>query len=681
MIKTEFKKMLIKHYGALIAMIVIIGELFWVNLLYQQQNFPSDISEQYYYEYLASYSGRLTHEKETEILAEQEHIVDAKNIRDKIELDLLRGKYSSEDEYISEYQKSVSIIEKKDAFDVLFDKYSYSLNDPEKRFLTIGNYDGLALDAPDVFLLFAIIFLTAALFLGEEQSNVITFIRISPMGGQKTLLGKLIATFVFTLVCHLFRVFSELFAMVSSGNFAELSYPVQSIGFFADCPYDISILQMFAAISVLRLLGYFFVEALVMLLSVTVRKSLPTVFVPCAVCVLQQFAFDPATPAYCIPTGFLRGAGYFRGTVTQTDSMGNDVTIFSEIPFSYLIFLVAVATIFTVVSIIAAHSYYSCKPIKARPKTSALLAVLILCGVLSGCAADTDTNTRSVVFNLSESSFFAQNDKDFFVSTETGIVQVSKSDGTKIYLPRSEFDMNKRKKLIALCGDVIYCNNFLDGLDVTALSLNNFSEFNVGDLSGRKLKGGFLGTKTELNKDLLSLNLITGIFSNGDTVFAVCDTSVYQINNGKLRRIINGDVYDQMLCFDGKHIYYINGLLHLNCYDISSGKTDELGGELVQSIYYDGSRVLFSDKNGIFSLNTVDFSILKLSDKTAEKISSDGNNVIYSSNGALYLLSNDEVKLSENAPVSYAVISDLNKVLIYGEKNDDFFELIEVPLN
>lgn len=681
MIKTEFKKMLIKYYGALIAAIVIIGELIVVNLLYQPQKFSSDISERHYYEYMTSYSGQLTHEKETEILAEQEHIVDAKNIRDKIEIDLLRGKYSSENEYISEYQNAVSIIEKKDAFDILFDKYSYSLDDPEKRFLTVGNYNGLAHDAPDVFLLFAVIFLTAVLFLSEEHSNVITFIRISPDGRLKTLRGKITAVFTFALICHIFRIIAEYFAMISSGNFVELSYPVQSIEFFSNCPYDISILQTFAAISALRLLGYFFIEALVILLAVTVRKSLPTVFVPCAVCVLQQFAFDPATPAYYIQTGFLRAVGYFRGTVTQTDPMGNDVTIFSEIPLSYLIFLIAVAAIFIAVSIAVAYSYYSCKPIKLRAKTSVLLAMSILCSTLSGCSTDTGTNPRSVVFNLSENSFFAQNETDYFVSSDVGIIRISKSDGTEIYLPRDEFDMNKRKKLIALCGDTIHCNSFLGGVDITALSLNNFSELDVGGLSGKKSNGGFLGLKTQLNKDLLSLDLITGIFTNGNAVFAVCDTSVYQIDNGKPRRIINSDVYDEMLCFDGKNIYYINGLLQLIRYDISSGETMELGSELAQSVYYDGVRVLFSDKNGIFSLDTVNFSILKLSDKTAEKISSDGKNIVYSSGGALYLLSDNEIRLADNAPVSYAVISDLNKILIFGEESDDSFELIEIPLN
>lgn len=627
---------------------------------------------------MEKYSGQLTPEKEAEILSEQLCIIDTKNARSSIEINLLRGKYSSESEYISEYEKAVSIVERKEAFDFLFEQYSYALDAPEKRFLTIGNYSGLAEDAPDVFLLFSVIFLTAALFLGEEQSNVITLIRISSGGRQKTLWGKLTAIFTFTFVCHLFRTFTELFAMNFSGNFAELSYPVQSIEFYANCPYDISILQAFIAISAMRLLGYFFIETLVILLATTVRKSLPTIFIPCAACVLQQFAFDPATPAYYIPTGFLRAVGYFRGTVYQTNSVGEDIAVFTEISFSYLVCLIAITVIFIAVSLFAAYSYYACKPFRIPSKSSALLGIFILGGTLSGCSVNPGTQTQAVVFNLCENSFFAQNDTDYFVSNEAGIVQVSKSYGTKIYLPRNEFDMNKRKKLIALCGNTIYCNDFLGGVDITAFSLNDLGGFDVEGLSGKKTKGGFLGLKTQLNKDLLSLDLVTGIFTNEDAVFAVCDTSVYPIDNGKPRRIINSDVYDEMLCFDGKNIYYINGLLRLNRYDISSGETMELGGELAQSVYYDGTRVLFSDKNGIFSLDTDDLSISKLSDKTVEKISSDGKNIVYSSSGALYLLSENEIKLLDNAPVSYAVISGLNKVLVLNNNSEDIYELIEI---
>ena len=680
MIKKKNKKMLIKHLGALLALVVIVGDLFLVISSYQSEKLSSEISERHYHEYMEIYSGQLTPEKEAEILAEQLRIVDAKNLRSDIELNLLRGKYTSESEYISEYENAASIVERKEAFDALFKQYSYVLDVPEKRFLTLGDYSGLAQDFPDVFLLFAVVFITAALFLGEEQSNVITLIRISPGGRQKTLFGKLTAILVFTVICHFFRVLTELSAIVLAGNPAELAYPVQSIEFFANCPYDISILQAFIAISALRLLGYFFIEALVIFLATAVRKSLPTIFLPCAVCVLQQFAFDPATPAYYIPTGFLRAVGYFRGTVYQTNSIGENIAVFTEIPLSYFVFLIVITIIFIAVSLIAAYLYYVCKSFKfPAKKVYAVIALFIIGCTFSGCATEPEAQTQDVVFNLWDNSFFAQNTTDYFISDEKGIAQTSKTNGTKTYLPQNEFDSERQRKLITLCGNTIYYNNFLDGVDITALSLDDFGECETNSFFGKNSRGGFLGIKTKFNRKLLDLNLITGFFTNGSSLFAVSDTSVYQITNGSPVCVIDGDIYNSMLCFDGRRIYYIDGLLRLNYYDLSCGEKVRFGGEIVNAIYYDGSRLLYSDKTGIFSVDTENFNCTKLSSKTADSISSDGKNVVYSNNEALYLLSDDEIVLTENAPVQYAMVSGMNKVLIYNDSKNTY-ELIEILL-
>ncbi len=261
-------------------------------------------------------------------------------------------------------------------------------------------------------------------------------------------------------------------------------------------------------------------------------------------------------------------------------------------------------------------------------------------------------------------------------------MRISKSDGTETYLPQDELDSERRKKLIALYNNKLYYNNYLEGGDITALSLDNFSEYKIEGLSLQSTEDGFLGIKRELSRNSFGNGLtVMGLFTNGSDYFVVDNTSVYQIKNGKPRLLINGGLYGDRLCYDGKRIYYIDGLLQLNCYDISSGKTNILDDELVQVVYYDGTRLLFSDRNGIFALDTDDFSTEKLSSKTADSISSDGENIVYSSGGALYLLSENEIKLTDNAPVSYAVVSGLNKVLTAGGDNEIAFDLIEIPSN
>lgn len=681
MLKEELKKLYIKHFGFAIMLIVIVGGIILINFSYTKQEFASENSKQNYCSYMERFSGKLTAEKEAEIIAEQELITDANNIRRNIEINLTNGEYSEESEYISEYENALSIAKRKESFDVLFEKYSYSLDDPEKRYITAGNYSGLARDYPDVFLLSAVIFLTTVLFLNEENSNVITTIRISVNGRQKTLRGKIISILLLTATYHLFSVILELSEMISVGNITELSYPVQSVVFFQNCPYNISILQLFLVVSALKLLGYFFVEALIILLSVTVRKSLPAVFVPSALCLLQQFAFNPATPAYYIPTGFLRAVGYFRGNVYENNSLGEEMTVFSEIPFSYLVFLIVFTILFILVSIVAANYYYSCKSIKLRNKGAYAAALLMLCGTFSGCSANSGTQTESVVFNLRESSFFAQNDTYYFTSDENGIARISKADGSKIYIPQDEFYAESIGKVFMLCGDTLYYNDFLGGVDISFLSLDTLKTEKFFGKSNYNSKEGFLGIKRQINSELFGLNLVTSFFTNGKEKFIVCDTSVYQIQNDKPVCIIDRDIHNQMLCYDGKSIYYVNGLLRLCRYDISSGKTTRLNGEIVSAIYYDGTRLLYSDKNGIFSLDLKNYSEEKLSPKTADSISSDGKNIVYSKDGALFLLCDGEdEKLTENTPDSYAVISGKNKVLIAGKISDDSFNQVDLPI-
>lgn len=77
-----------------------------------------------------------------------------------------------------------------------------------------------------------------------------------------------------------------------------------------------------------------------------------------------------------------------------------------------------------------------------------------------------------------------------------------------------------------------------------------------------------------------------------------------------------------MLCFDGRKIYYINSLLQLKCYDTKTGAISRLQGEFVRAIYYDGTRLIFSDKNGIFALDAEDNSTEKIFDLTVGLLTS-----------------------------------------------------------
>ena len=667
MIREELKKLYIKHLGLILTLLLIVGEIIFVNYLYPKRTFTSDITERHFYEYMEKFSGKLTPEKGAAIIEEQERIVDARNAASAIENQLLHGGYSSEDEFVAEYEKNRLVTERKEAFDLVFKQYSYALDAPDERYMTVGDYSGLCADFPDVLLLALVIFLTAVLFLNEESSGVITFVRISTNGKQRTLCGKLAAISVFILSAQIFRTALEFFVMISRGDIRELSYPIRTLEFFRDSPYNITILQGFLTISTLRLLGYFFIAALIILLSVTLCKALFTIFIPSAVCLLQQFAFDPATPAYYTPTGFLRCVGYLRGDVVTTNYLGDEITLFSRIPLAVLIVLVVFTVIFIAVSVTAAYNYYTCGAFRLPKRLLTAAAVFSICVVISGCSP---VSKRAVTYNYAESVHFAQNDDFFFVASLEGITRVSKNDDLELPLIIEPSVGNERSYF---CRDVVYDNDSLYFMssDIYRIPLSDYGVNKVYSMSYNE-SAGFMEINLSKRPEKGNSGVTVGFFTDGKTYYCIQTDGI--IKDGK--RIIDENFHLNSVSFDGRRIYYINSLLQLKCYDIKSGVTTRLPGEFVRALYYDGTRILYSDINGIFSLDPVDNTTEKISDHTAEQLTSDGERIIYKNGGKLYLSDDTPIELYDGRFEAFAIISGTNKLAVVQYTGE--YELLEL---
>lgn len=362
MFEYELNKAMFKQRGLFFLIIVFLAEIIMINAEHPGIKLRDDASLSHYYEYATDLTGKLTPEKDKYILSEQELITDAKNTEYAIEVRLRNGEYSTRDEYLSEYQNIREITEREEAFNLFLEKYNYAKSSAHNRYITLGEYGGLGRDFPDVIFLAFTIFMTSTMFLSEESSNMIVLVKTSS-NGRKMLLGKVLSLLGMLILVEIFRMIAELITMTSQGNLSELNFPIQSIPYFQGCPYKLSIIQVFLASETLRLLGILFVAAVIILFSVTIRKPIFTVFVPSAICLLQQFFFDPATGAYFIPTGLLRAVGYFRGDAFETLYVGSGeektVQSFSEIPFVFLVVIMVFTVLFICAAILAAVKYYS----------------------------------------------------------------------------------------------------------------------------------------------------------------------------------------------------------------------------------------------------------------------------------------------------------------------------------
>ncbi len=358
----ELNKAMLKQRGLFFLIIVFFAEIIMINAEHPGIKFRDDATLLHYYEYAINLTGKLTPKKEKYILSEQKLITDAKNAEYAIEVRLRNGEYSTREEYLSEYQGIREITEREEAFNLFLEKYNYAKSSVHNRYITLGEYSGLGRDFPDIIFLAFTVFMTSTMFLSEESSNMIVLVKTSS-NGRKMLWGKVLSLLGMLILVEIFRIITEILTMTSQGNLSELKFPIQSIPYFQGCPYKFSIIQVFLASETLRFLGILFVAALIILFSVTIRKPIFTVFVPSAFCLLQQYFFNPATGAYCIPTGLLRAVGYFRGNAFETLYAGSTeektVQTFSEIPFVFLVVIVAFTVLFIGSAILTAIKYYS----------------------------------------------------------------------------------------------------------------------------------------------------------------------------------------------------------------------------------------------------------------------------------------------------------------------------------
>lgn len=671
MLRFELNKLFFKQKAIALLVVVLVIEALTVIFIYPENTFTTREAERQFYEYAEELSGKLTAEKKEIILAEQLAIIEAKNNEGAVAAKLRNGSYENRDEYRAELAKTQEITMRSEPFNELFTRYSHALADPEKRYVLKGNYDGMTVDFADFPFILLIVFSTAMLFLGEENSNMITFLRISENGRHKTFFAKIVSIALLIIAGSVFRMAAEFVMLNIRGSFEELFYPIQSIVYFDGCPFKLTILDGFFALNLIKLLGYFFVSAFVVLLSITLKKALLTVFIPFALCVIQQFSFVPETPAYYLPTGMLRAVGYFRG---EYQTVTIPIEIIEPVPPQILFIVTGFSAVFVIAAIITAYNYYN--PRKALFKTNtaiSALCVLLICVMLSGCSEE---RTGSYM-NLRDSGAFAQSDEYIFLSDDDGIRAIRKSDGENLALVHNPFEEKSvMSSSVYANGNTLYYLTEKDLFsELRSISADTFEKRLV--YSPTADEGRVIGLDYGFERKGI---LADAVFTNGNDWFFISsgDGGVFRLKNGSFENVLADKEYKHQLSFDGRHIFYITQSLELMCLDTVSGEKKLICGDFVRAVCTDGTHVVYSTERGIFLLDPESSSTEKISDETADGLAYADGRTVYSKDGTLYLLGVEPVELYSGVEFGFAVISGTDTVWVRAydaqtDSTDDLF--------
>ena len=667
MLKYEMNKLFLKNKVIFFLPFLVLFGILITAGLYSKNTFSTVSSEEKYNEYMSEFAGKLTNEKEEKILAEQAMIIDAQNDEASVHTKLEGDYYKNRAEYEAELEPTKSITDLREPFNMLFERYSHALKDREKNYIIRGNYDCMTHDFPDFPLIFLMIFGVSALFLNEEYSRVITPIKISTNGQEKTLRAKISSLLILIVSCSAFRCALEFITLLNCGDFRDFSSPIQSIVYFENCTLNVSIIGGFFAIHAIRFLGYLFMSSFVILLAVTVRKGIFTVFIPFAWVILQQFVFYPSTPAYYMPTGLLRATGYLRGKYKRDEY--NPESAIDGVEDKQMWGVIAFSVVFIFVVVFIAAKYYGTK-IKTPRKPIMLAVVIALCCAVCGCS---NNNSQQVSFNLTS----IQEYEDYYFELNDGaITRISVIDNTRRKIAQDPFSSGEFT--FSVCGDALYyCDN--------SFEIDEFAVYKV-DLKTLKKKKiysedlnssiSFLGIDFYLEPQYIKQYTLVP-FSNGQDLFLYSENGVEQIINGKRQILISEKIYKDRISFDGQRFYFINTDRKLICFDLRDKSQVVVCDEFACSVYCNDGRVLYSTQDGVFSLND-DFSSEKLCDVAADYIVFSEDHIVFSKDDTLYFLKDEPVKVFSGNFVDWNLLSGQNKVRIVYYEDEYMEELIDL---
>lgn len=559
--------------------------------------FKSSADKNAYLEMIRPVSGMVTEEKEAKITEMKKLLIEARSIATRLD-----AAYRNDDqeqisilsEQIKEY---AGVFEIGDVIDRIFDQYNYATMDREKRaIIPVENVGVMKNDSINYPFLLCICFCFAFAVMVEQNGKAHLIIRTTPNGQGKTMTAKLGVLFLSVTVSSAVLSLADFITLSFQLPYEYWQYNICSLEQYRNCPVEISIFGVFIWVQLFRLLGALFIGMAAMLTAYFTRNYAASIFPYAALPIVADYVAENDSQSYFLPTGLLKGWGYFYGDITFDDFVADiDVLyIFHNVPIKYTVCLVIFTLLFVIAAAIILISGGRNRLTRKRGgiKKLATVSAALMILPLSSCS---DTGSVGSVVeefggSISPYGYNVENSKYKFSVRKKSYVDDRGRDSETYSLLMTDKETKKRVEYPPdVFGEpcfiyeysIFVTENFLlyqTELSTMKLDLNDFSLTTVYKYGDTKkiLFGLIYGLDDSIDYSFSP----EGAFSDGETIY------IYDKRSGIARVEPDGgltfvatDDTSSGIEFDGKSIYYIahDSVLH-KC-DVRSGKN---------TVIYDG---------------------------------------------------------------------------------------------
>lgn len=340
----EMKKILIKQYAIIIlAAVVIVRLLSSLPLSKQTYGFDSATEREKYFEIISPFIGAVTEEKTDRADELENQLKTASQQYDKLIDQRLEHKISD-----IEYYEQMKLYEPTLNIKKQIEKTVEQVRHAQERQCDIlpVSYIPIICDASaDYLFVLAICLICSLSVITEYTSKTRYILCTTPAGQSRSMAAKTAVLLLSVAIASVLLSAVEGYCLSKQLPFEYWAYSARGIVIMTNCTAELSIGGLFIQTQLIKLAGSIFTASVAILISELFKSYAASVFSLVTVQIVVDYVGNRSNLSYLLPTGAMRGYGYFYGDVTPTAE--NNYMQFSGVPLWYTAVLICGLLIFS----------------------------------------------------------------------------------------------------------------------------------------------------------------------------------------------------------------------------------------------------------------------------------------------------------------------------------------------
>lgn len=614
----EMKKILIKQYAIIIlAAVVIVRLLSSLPLAKQTYGFDSATEREKYFEIISPFIGAVTEEKTDRADELENQLKTASQQYDKLIDQRLEHKISD-----IEYYEQMKLYEPTLNIKNQIEKAVEQVRLAQERQCDIlpVSYIPIICDASaDYLFVLAICLICSLSVITEYTSKTRYILCTTPAGQSRSMAAKTAVLLLSVAMASVLLSAVEGYCLSKQLPFEYWAYSAKGIVIMTNCTAELSIGGLFIQTQLIKLVGSIFIASVAILISELFKSYAASVFSLVTVQIVVDYVGNRSNLSYLLPTGAMRGYGYFYGDVMPTAE--NNYMQFSGVPLWYTAVLMCGLLIFSAAActgtILSCNNRLKRKRKKIRKAALLSTMCIITSLLLSSCSVANNRYDPEDTMKLVGGSYtlIGEYNIPFTEELKTSKYEIvldtnQSSGGFSISL----IDLASKEKLDipqSYFSDETFIHCFItehyilveyiakDGTEAMRYyDLNDFSTQTIAQ-NTRGVEKNLFGLTFKDSESIFTTSSL--IFTDDRDFFFVTDSGLYKVGVNKNASLIIDEPVTEGLIYDAHSIYFISEKDSIKRYDLSTGILSEIvSGEKIipHSLWGDYDYIYYTSENG-----------------------------------------------------------------------------------